>query len=188
MFTLPALPYAYDALEPFIDEQTMHLHHDQHHAAYVKKLNELSPEGDIFSLIKTPGKIANNAGGHLNHSFFWTNLAPSGNFSPQGRLLEKLVTTFGNINTFQDQFTAIALQHFGSGWVWLVMSGPDLKIIETTNQDSPLSLGMTPLLVVDVWEHAYYLKYQNRRADYLAAWWNVVNWTEAMRIYETSNI
>lgn len=174
MFTLPALPYATNALEPFIDTQTMEIHYGKHHAAYVKNLNDLVNDRDESSLEEllkttTDQKIKNNGGGHYNHSLFWQMMAPSG--SPlEGKLLEAINTTFGSLEGFKEKFAAAALGRFGSGWVWLTA---DLKIIDTPNQDTPTE---KVILGLDVWEHAYYLKYQNKRADYVTAWWNVVNW------------
>lgn len=174
MFTLPDLPYSFSALEPHIDAQTMEIHHDKHHAAYVKNLNDLVTDKDETSLAELFAttdnqKIKNNAGGHLNHSLFWQMLTP--NPKPvDGKLLEGINAAFGNFDGFKEKFSAAALGRFGSGWVWLTK---DLKIIDTANQDIPSE---PVILGLDVWEHAYYLKYQNRRADYIAAWWNVVNW------------
>lgn len=177
MFTLPVLPYPTKALEPFIDAQTMEIHHDKHHAAYVKNLNDLVTDQDeksLEELLKTTDnqKIKNNGGGHLNHSLFWQMMTPKP--APlAGSLLEAINTTFGSLDIFKEKFNATGLARFGSGWVWLTK---DLKIIDTPNQDNPIMTGQEVLLGCDVWEHAYYLKYQNKRADYLAAWWNVVNW------------
>lgn len=177
MFTLPELPYSKDALEPYIDAATMEIHHGKHHATYVKNLNDALPdkeEKDLEEVLRTTTdpKVRNNGGGHYNHSFFWQMMAPGG--SPlDGKLLEALNSTFGNLDGFKEKFTAAALGRFGSGWVWLT---PDLKIIDTPNQDSSIMNGQGVILGLDVWEHAYYLKYQNRRKDYVDAWWNVVNW------------
>jgi len=193
MFTLPDLPYAYNALEPYIDEQTMHIHHDKHHAAYVKNLNDALPDAsepveevlkkinEIPEAIRT--KVKNNAGGHANHSLFWQVMSPVKS-APSGKLLEAMNTTFGGVEKFQEVFSAAALNRFGSGWVWLVKDQEKLAIIDTANQDSPVSDGKTPILTLDVWEHAYYLKYQNMRADYIKAWWNVVNWNEVVKRYD----
>jgi len=189
-FTLPPLPYAYDALEPHIDAQTMHFHHDKHHAAYVANLNkavvEINEAGllDIEHLLKNldavPEKIRtavrNQGGGHFNHSLFWQMMKKDGGGEPAGDLARAIDASFGSFSTFKDNFTKAALGQFGSGWAWLVGDGTTLKIEPTPNQDTPLSMGRTPLLGLDVWEHAYYLKYQNKRADYIAAWFNVVNW------------
>lgn len=188
-FELPKLEFAFDALEPYIDAQTMEIHHDKHHATYVKNLNDAlvgQPELlalDINELLisfeKVPEeirtKVINNGGGHANHSFFWTLLSPHGG-SPEGKLKNAIETTFGSLETFKEKFNEAAIGRFGSGWAWLVSDHGKLTIESTANQDSPLTAGKIPLLTLDVWEHAYYLKYQNRRADYAAAWWNVVNW------------
>ena len=195
-FTLPPLPYAYDALEPHIDARTMEIHHDKHHAAYVTNLNKAVadwPEMPDLSkksigvllqnLNSVPEKIRtavrNNGGGHFNHSLFWQMMKPAGGGEPSGELAKAIDSGFGSFTTFKDNFTRAALGQFGSGWAWLVLDGRQLKIESTPNQDTPLSSGRTPLLGLDVWEHAYYLKYQNKRADYIAAWWTVVNWNFA---------
>jgi Fe-Mn family superoxide dismutase len=189
-FTLPPLPYAYDALEPFIDAETMHIHHDKHHAAYVANLNKAIGETPIFgslaiesllqNLNSLPEKIRtavrNNGGGHYNHSLFWQMMKKNGGGEPTGDLAKAIDADFGSFSNFKTQFTEAATKVFGSGWAWLVLDGKQLKIEPTPNQDTPLSTGKTPLLGLDVWEHAYYLKYQNKRADYIAAWFNVVNW------------
>lgn len=193
MFTLPELPYAYNALEPYIDEQTMHLHHDKHHAAYVKNVNDFLKDSDLLnlkiedlvkSLDNVPQdlrqKVRNNAGGHLNHSMFWLIMGSQAT-SPQGKFKQALESTFDNVDSFKEKFTAAAMGRFGSGWVWLIKDNGKLSIVDTINQDSPLMEGKNPLLCLDVWEHAYYLKYQNRRVDYIKAWWNVVNWNEVER-------
>lgn len=190
MFEVPELGYDFGALEPHIDAKTMEIHHDKHHAAYVAKLNEaLSPHpdlqakpieellGDLSAIPETiRSTVRNNGGGHHNHSLFWESLKPGGAKQPSGQLAEKINRTFGSFNDFKSQLTTAALGQFGSGWGWLVKSTSGLEVCATANQDSPLSEAKTPLLGVDVWEHAYYLKYQNRRPDYLEAWWNVVNW------------
>jgi Fe-Mn family superoxide dismutase len=188
---LPALPYAYDALEPTIDEETMHLHHDKHHQAYINNFNaaiekhpELaakSPEALLSDLSAVPDDIRmavrNNGGGHVNHTQFWETMTPGGAKEPGGRLAEALTSTFGSVDDFKKQFNANGATRFGSGWTWLAQDASGkLVLLSTPNQDSPLSEGLTPILGNDVWEHAYYLKYQNKRPDYLAAWWNVVNW------------
>jgi superoxide dismutase, Fe-Mn family len=195
MFTLPELPYAYNALEPYIDERTMHIHHDKHHAAYVKNLNDalvgndqlLSMDIDalVTSLSDVPEairtKVRNNAGGHANHSLFWQIMAanPSGSrLAPSGALKKAIDTAFGGFAQFQEKFSAAALGRFGSGWVWLTVDKGNLTIVDTQNQDTPLTEGKTPILTLDVWEHAYYLQYQNMRVDYIKAWWNVVHWEE----------
>jgi len=190
-FTLPPLPYAYDALEPHIDAQTMQIHHDKHHAAYVANLNKAVATGlpttvspAIETLLKDlnavpeniRAAIRNNGGGHYNHSLFWQMMKKNGGGEPTGDLAKAIDTAFGSFSAFKDNFTKAALGQFGSGWAWLVLDSGALKIEPTPNQDTPLSSGKTPLLGVDVWEHAYYLKYQNKRADYITAWWNVVNW------------
>ena len=188
---LPELPYAYDALEPYIDEQTMRIHHTKHHNGYVSKLNaalekypdlqEVSLETLLRHLPSVPEEIRtavrNNGGGHANHSLFWTVMGPGGGGSPTGELAEAISATFGSFEAFKERFTHAALTRFGSGWAWLALTGfGKLVVYSTPNQDSPYLDGFTPLLGLDVWEHAYYLKYQNRRAEYVNNWWNVVNW------------
>ena len=190
---VPALPYAYNALEPHIDEQTMHLHHDKHHAAYVAKLNgaiEKHPElGNktaeelIRNLTALPedvrGMIRNNGGGHVNHTMFWQIMGPKKGGNPTGAIADAINKTFGGFDAFKEKFEAAGVNQFGSGWAWLVRTrSGEFKITSTANQDNPMSNGEFPVLGNDVWEHAYYLKYQNRRPDYLKAWWNVVNWDE----------
>ena len=188
-FEVPPLPYAYDALEPHIDADTMTLHHDKHHQAYVDKLNgavegtdwaSKSIEDIVANLSDLPADIAgpvrNNGGGHLNHSLFWESMSPDGGGAPDGDLAAEIDAAFGSFDAFKEQFEAAGVGRFGSGWAWLVLDGGELKIVSTPNQDSPLTDGQAPLLGNDVWEHAYYLKYQNRRPEYLKAWWNVVNW------------
>jgi Fe-Mn family superoxide dismutase len=188
MFILPDLPYQKSALEPYVDAETMEIHHDKHHAAYVKNLNDVLPEGldsnleEILShLEKLPSdiqsKVRNQGGGHYNHTLFWKFMTPK-SAAPETRLLEALNTTFGSKDSFREKFSTAAISHFGSGWAWLVINHKQLDIITTSNQDTPLSQGFVPLLCLDVWEHAYYLKYQNRRADYVQAWFNVINWDE----------
>lgn len=198
MFTLPDLPYSFDALEPFIDRQTMELHHDKHHAAYVKNLNDLLMghadllEMDIEELVKNldkipqdlKTKIRNNAGQHYNHSFFWTVMTPLPSLDPKGELLEKINNSFESLKNFKDQFSKSAIGLFGSGWVWLVTEGNNLVIKTTPNGDSPLMDKTVPILGLDVWEHAYYLQYQNRRLEYVQAWWNIVNWDEVNRRFQ----
>jgi superoxide dismutase, Fe-Mn family len=191
--TLPALPYAFDALEPHIDAQTMQIHHGKHHQAYVTNLNAAldkhaalhneSLDSLLAGLAKVPEEIRtavrNNGGGHWNHTQFWTWMAPNAGGEPTGKLANAISSSFGDFAKFQEQFAAAGLARFGSGWAWLVRQSGKLAIISTPNQDNPLMDGTSPndvILGVDVWEHAYYLKYQNRRADYLKAWWNVVNW------------
>lgn len=187
---LPALPYAHDALEPHIDARTMEIHHGKHHQGYVNKLNaaleghrdlqDKSVEELLSDLAAVPAEIRtavrNNGGGHANHSLFWTVLGPDGGGAPSGDLAEAIDSTFGGFDSFREQFQSAAGGRFGSGWGWLVVDGGDLAIVDTPNQDSPLSDGKTPIFGVDVWEHAYYLNYQNRRGDYLSAIWNVVDW------------
>jgi len=190
--TLPPLPYAYDALEPHIDQQTMRIHHDKHHAGYVNNLNKaiegnadlgkLSVEQLIGNLNGVPDAIRtavrNNGGGHANHTLFWELMTPGGAKGPAGGLAKAIDSAFGGLDGFKEQFAKAGMGRFGSGWAWLVQAKDGKLAIESTpNQDSPLMDGKHPLMGCDVWEHAYYLKYQNRRADYLAAWWNVVNWT-----------
>jgi len=188
-FEVPPLPYAYDALEPHVDEATMHLHHDKHHQAYVDKLNgavegtewaDKTIEEIIANLGSLPsdiqGPVRNNGGGHLNHTLFWESMGPDAGGAPSGDLAAAIDAAFGSFDAFKEQFEAAGVARFGSGWAWLVSDGGTLKIVSTANQDSPLTDGQTPLLGNDVWEHAYYLKYQNRRPEYLKAWWNVVNW------------
>jgi len=201
MFTLPDLPYDYSALEPHIDTETMHIHHDKHHATYVKNLNDVligheellnKDINEILSdLSKVPEdirvKVKNNGGGHANHSLFWKIMNGNSNFqlpNPKGELMSAINKTFGDFSTFQEKFSAAGLGHFGSGWVWLVIDGAKLAIVDTANQDSPVSQGKTPILLLDVWEHAYYLKYRNMRADYIKAWWNVVNWKKVEELLE----
>jgi Fe-Mn family superoxide dismutase len=189
-FSVPDLPYAYDALEPTIDEQTMHLHHDKHHQAYVDKANaalegtewaDKEVEEVLRSLDALPGDkqaaVRNNAGGHCNHSLFWKMMSPDGGGAPSGELASAIDSAFGSLDSFKEEFKAAGANRFGSGWAWLVKdSSGNLAVTSTPNQDSPISDGQTPLLGVDVWEHAYYLKYQNKRPEYLDAFWNVVNW------------
>jgi superoxide dismutase, Fe-Mn family len=189
---LPPLPYAFNALEPHIDAQTMQIHHDKHHGGYVNNLNaaiEKHPELATKSaedLLKNLGAvpedirtaIRNNGGGHVNHSMFWQIMGPGKGGAPTGAIADALTGAFGGFDAFKDQFTKAATGRFGSGWAWLVRSGGKLSIESTANQDNPLSDGKHPIMGVDVWEHAYYLKYQNRRAEYLGAWWHVINWEE----------
>lgn len=198
-FALPPLPYAFDALEPHIDAQTMQIHHDKHHAAYVANLNKAvadfpdlgkKPVADLLKdLNAVPEKIRmavrNQGGGHYNHSIFWQMMKKNGGGEPVGELSKTIDKSFGSFAAFKDQFTKSAAGQFGSGWAWLVSAGGDLKIEADPNQDSPLSAGKLPLLGLDVWEHAYYLKYQNRRADYIAAWFNVINWDFVAQRYQS---
>jgi Fe-Mn family superoxide dismutase len=190
---LPKLPYAYDALEPHIDAKTMEIHHTKHHQAYInnaRKLLEshpdllaLGPTALVTDLGKVPENvrtgIRNNAGGHVNHCFFWSVIGPAAGAAPAGPLTEAIAKAFGSSDEFKKQFADAALKRFGSGWAWLCVKEGALKIHSTANQDSPLSEGLRPVLGLDVWEHAYYLHYQNRRADYVAAFWNVLNWIQA---------
>jgi superoxide dismutase, Fe-Mn family len=197
-FTLPALPYDFAALEPSIDARTMEIHHDKHHAGYVNNLNaalEKAPELQSKSLddllqhldavpesVRTA--VRNNAGGHWNHSMFWEIMSPKGGGEPTGKLADAIKKSFGDFATFQTQFADAAAKRFGSGWAWLVKDGGKLSITSTPNQDTPVMEKKHPILGVDVWEHAYYLKYQNKRPDYVKAWWNVVNWPEVGRRFE----
>jgi superoxide dismutase, Fe-Mn family len=198
-FEVPPLPYDYAALEPHIDEQTMRLHHDKHHQAYVDNANKAlegtewadRPVEEVLqSLDSLPEEIRtavrNNAGGHANHSFFWEIMSPAGGGQPQGALADVIDATFGGVDPLIEQVNDAGVKRFGSGWSWLVVDNGSLAVTSTPNQDTPLSEGKTPILGIDVWEHAYYLKYQNRRPEYLAAWWNVVNWDEVARRFETS--
>jgi Fe-Mn family superoxide dismutase len=192
-YTLPKLPYAYDALEPYIDAQTMTIHHDKHHQAYLDKLNaaleghadlaKMPAEDLIRKLDAIPAEIRtavqNQGGGYVNHNFFWKIMGPGKGGQPTGQLAEAINGKFGGFPAFKEAFANAAGSRFGSGWAWLVKGDNGLEIISTANQDSPLSLGKTPVIGVDVWEHAYYLKYQHKRADYVTAWWNVVNWDQA---------
>jgi Fe-Mn family superoxide dismutase len=193
-YELPKLPYAFDALMPHIDAETMQIHHDKHHAAYLTNLiKALEAHPDLkkldpVKLIATPQSlpadikqtVINNGGGHVNHSMFWQMMKPDGGGAPKGELAGAIDAAFGGFEKFQAAFSDAALKRFGSGWAWLVAAADKkLSVISTANQDSPLMNGQTPILGVDVWEHAYYLKYQNRRADYVKAWWNVVNWDDA---------
>jgi Fe-Mn family superoxide dismutase len=190
-FTLPALPYAYNALEPHFDTLTMQIHHGKHHQAYVDNLNKAiagtpNENKSLDELVKQAGSISpavrNNGGGHWNHSFFWESLAPDAGDVQSGALADAIAATFGNFDEFKTKFNAAGVARFGSGWAWLIVKDGKLEINSTPNQDNPLmdvaEVKGTPILGVDVWEHAYYLKYQNRRADYLAAFWNVVNWNK----------
>ena len=200
MFALPKLPYAYTALEPVIDERTMRIHHEKHHGGYVEKLNAAISTLDQYSGVSIEAilrdidavpenirtAVRNNGGGHANHSLYWTVMGPGGGGRPSGNVEKAIEQTFGSFETFQDSFNATALGIFGSGWVFLVVAEGKLAIMDTPNQDSPLSKGMTPILGLDVWEHAYYLTYQNRRFEYIERWWNVVNWQEVERRFAQS--
>ncbi|HUA18706.1 MAG TPA: superoxide dismutase [Bryobacteraceae bacterium] len=192
-FTVPPLPYAFDALEPIIDKLTMEIHHDKHHGGYVTNLNkalESAPALQSKTLeellanncaivpenIRTA--VRNNAGGHINHSMFWTIMAPKAGGAPSGNIAQAITSTFGSFDTFKEKFNAAATTRFGSGWAWLVKNSKGLEILSTANQDSPVMEGNSPIMGLDVWEHAYYLKYQNRRPEYVGAWWGAVNWPE----------
>ncbi|MBO2518727.1 MULTISPECIES: superoxide dismutase [Limnochorda] len=195
---LPPLPYAYDALEPYIDARTMEIHHTKHHATYVNNLNaalesaderlrNLSVEELLRRIDEVPESIRtavrNNGGGHANHTLFWSVMGPGGGGEPTGELAEAISSTFGSFENFKETFSKAAAGRFGSGWAWLVVKDGKLEVTSTPNQDSPLMEGQVPILGLDVWEHAYYLKYQNRRPEYIQNWWNVVNWAEVNRRY-----
>lgn len=199
MFTLPELPYSYSALEPYIDEETLHIHHDKHHATYVKNLNDalagyedwlnkdinevIKDLNDVPEEIRT--KVKNNGGGHANHSMYWEVMCASKDSGkPSEKLGKAINSAFGDFPTFQEKFSAAAAGRFGSGWAWLVIDKGNLIITDTPNQDSPLSDGKTPILLIDVWEHAYYLKYKNVRADYIKAWWNIISWNKVNELFE----
>jgi superoxide dismutase, Fe-Mn family len=195
-YTVPDLPYPYDALEPHIDEATMRLHHDRHHQAYVDRANAAlegtewadKPIEDVLkNLDRLPADkqrpVRNNGGGHYNHTLFWESLSPNGGGAPSGALGDAISAAFGSFDEFKAQLRAAGVNQFGSGWAWLVHDGSGLAIVGTPNQDAPISAGQTELLGVDVWEHAYYLKYQNRRPEYIDAWWNVVDWNKVAERY-----
>lgn len=196
-YTLPELPYAYDALEPHIDARTMEIHHTKHHQAYISKANAAleghddlaakSIEDLMSDLSAVPesirGAIRNNGGGHANHSLFWTVMSPDGGGTPSGELGDDINSTFGSFDAFKEEFSNAAATRFGSGWAWLSVDGGKLVVESTPNQDTPLSEGHTPILGLDVWEHAYYLNYQNKRPDYVAAFFNVINWDEVAKRY-----
>ena len=198
-YEVPALPYPYDALEPHIDEQTMTIHHDKHHQAYVDKVNA-ALEGTEFAdkpieevvanLDAIPedkrGPVRNNGGGHYNHSLFWESMSPDGGGAPDGDLGAAIDSAFGSFDEFKEKFEAAGVGQFGSGWAWLVLDGGSLAVTSTPNQDNPLTDGKTPLLGNDVWEHAYYLTYKNARPAYLKAWWNTVNWTKVAERYSSA--
>ena len=199
-FEVPDLPYPYDALEPHIDEATMKLHHDKHHQAYVDKANDALKGTDwdgkpveevLKNLDQLPDDkrkaVRNNAGGHANHSFFWEIMSPDGGGDPSGALAARIGETFGGLDQLKEQVNAAGVGQFGSGWTWLVHDGSGLAVTSTPNQDSPISAGQTPLIGIDVWEHAYYLKYQNKRPDYLDAFWNVVNWAKVAELYAAAS-
>jgi Fe-Mn family superoxide dismutase len=200
-FTLPELPYAHDALEPHIDAKTMEIHHGKHHKTYVDNLNaalakhpDFNAGDDIDALMRRldevpadiKGAVRNNGGGHANHSLFWKVMGPGGGGAPTGALGDAIESTFGGFDAFKEAWANAGKGRFGSGWVWLVADAGGLQIADTPNQDTPLMEGRTPILGLDVWEHAYYLNYQNRRPDYITAWWNVVNWDEVARRYEAN--
>jgi superoxide dismutase, Fe-Mn family len=199
IYELPPLPYDYTALEPYIDEQTMHLHHDKHHNAYVTNLNnalkdrsghpDVSAEEMVSRLGELPeairAAVRNNGGGHVNHTMFWQIMKPNGGGEPTGALASAIQSAFGSFDALKAAFNDAGVKRFGSGWTWLVLDkSGKLSVTSTANQDNPITDGLYPVMGNDVWEHAYYLKYQNRRPDYLAAWWNVVNWDEIARRYE----
>lgn len=199
-YELPQLPYAYDALEPHIDKETMNIHHTKHHNTYITNVNaalegnaELaakSVEELVSNLDAVPEAIRtavrNNGGGHANHSLFWTILSPNGGGEPSGELAEAIKAKFGSYDSFKEEFAKAATTRFGSGWAWLVVNNGELEVTSTPNQDSPLMEGKTPILGLDVWEHAYYLNYQNRRPDYIASFWNVVNWDEVSKRFSAA--
>jgi superoxide dismutase, Fe-Mn family len=199
-FEVPPLPYDYDALEPHIDEATMELHHDKHHQAYVDKANA-ALEGtewadkEVDEVLRNLGQlpadkqmaVRNNAGGHANHTLFWEIMSPDGGDGPEGGLADAIGSTFGDLDSLKEKISEAGVNRFGSGWAWLVVNDRRLEVTSTPNQDSPVSEDMAPILGVDVWEHAYYLKYQNRRPDYISAWWNVINWPEVARRYDDAS-
>jgi superoxide dismutase, Fe-Mn family len=198
-YAVPPLPYDYDALEPHIDEQTMQIHHDKHHQAYVDKVNAALEGTDwadrpieevLASLDQVPEEkrtaVRNNGGGHMNHTLFWESMSPDGGGRPDGDLGAAIDEAFGSFDDFQGKLKDAGVNQFGSGWAWLVLDGGALAVVPSANQDNPISDGKTPLLGVDVWEHAYYLKYQNRRPDYIDAWWNTVNWARVAERYASA--
>ena len=199
-FSLPDLPYAYDALAPYMSRETLEYHHDKHHQAYVDKANaalegtewaDKDVEAVLSELDSLPsdkqGPVRNNAGGHANHSFFWQVMSPDGGGEPSGDLAAAIEEKFGSFEDFKEKFKNAGIGQFGSGWAWLVHDGSGLEVTSTPNQDSPISQGKTPLLGADVWEHAYYLKYQNKRPDYLDAFWNIVNWDEVSARFDEAS-
>jgi len=199
-YEVPALPYPYEALEPHIDAQTMTIHHDKHHQAYVDKANAALEDTEfadkpieeiIANLDALPedkrGPVRNNGGGHYNHTLFWESMSPDGGGAPDGELASAIDSAFGSLDDFKEQFEAAGVGQFGSGWAWLVLDGGTLAITSTPNQDNPLSAGKTPLLGNDVWEHAYYLTYKNARPAYLKAWWNTVNWSKVAERYSSAS-
>ena len=193
-FVLPPLPYAYDALEPYIDARTMEIHHTKHHAAYVSNLNAALEGTNLEGLTieeilakgaeNIPVAVRNNGGGHANHTLFWESMTKGGGGEPSGPLAEAIKKSFGSFDAFKEKFEAAAKTRFGSGWAWLVLNKGELEVYSTANQDSPIMEGKHPVLGLDVWEHAYYLKYQNRRPDYITAWWSVVDWKKVQERYE----
>jgi superoxide dismutase, Fe-Mn family len=199
-FELPQLPYAYDALEPHIDKETMNIHHTKHHNAYVTNLNNAlegneqllskSVEEVVANLDAVPEAVRtavrNNGGGHANHALFWQILSPNGGGAPTGELADAISNKFGSFESFKEEFGKAATTRFGSGWAWLAVNNGELEVTSTPNQDTPLMEGKTPILGLDVWEHAYYLNYQNRRPDYIASFWNVVNWDEVSKRYSAA--
>ena len=197
-YEVPPLPYDYDALEPHIDEATMKLHHDKHHQAYVDKANAAlegtewadKPVEEVLqnlSASATRDAVRNNGGGHANHSFFWEIMSPDGGGEPDGDLAAAINDKFGDFDSFKEEVKNAGVGQFGSGWAWLVHDGSGLAVTSTANQDSPISDGQTPLLGIDVWEHAYYLKYKNKRPDYIDAWWNVVNWDKVAEHFSSAS-
>jgi superoxide dismutase, Fe-Mn family len=199
-YDVPALPYDYAALEPHIDEATMRVHHDKHHQAYVDKVNAALEGTDwadkpieevIANLSQVPedkrGPVRNNGGGHLNHTLFWESMSPDGGGAPDGQLASAIDDAFGSFDEFKTQVKDAGVGQFGSGWAWLVHDGSGLAVVPSANQDNPLTDGKTPLLGVDVWEHAYYLKYQNKRPDYIDAWWNTVDWAKVAERYSAAS-
>ena len=198
-YEVPDLPYDYDALEPHIDEATMKVHHDKHHQAYVDKVNAALEGTDfadkdieevIANLGDVPedkrGPVRNNGGGHLNHTLFWESMSPDGGGEPEGALADAINDAFGSFDDFKTEMKDAGVGQFGSGWAWLVHDGSGLAVVSTPNQDNPVTDGKTPLLGVDVWEHAYYLKYQNKRPDYIDAWWNTVDWSKVSERFEAA--
>jgi Fe-Mn family superoxide dismutase len=198
VFELPLLPYAFDALEPYVDTMTMQIHHGKHHAGYINKLNkalerhpdlaEKPLEGFLADLEEIPADVRlavrNYGGGHYNHTKFWSAMSPNGGGEPKGKLIVAIENEFGSFSVFKEAFSSAAASIFGSGWTWLGAKDGKLYVISTPNQDTPMTEGLTPILGIDMWEHAYYLKYQNRRAEYISNWWNVVNWEEINRRFD----
>ncbi len=193
-FVLPPLPYAYDALEPYIDARTMEIHHAKHHAGYVNNLNAALEGTDLQGLTieeilakgtgNIPAAVRNNGGGHANHVLFWESMKKGGGGEPSGPLADAIKKSFGSFEAFKEKFETAAKTQFGSGWAWLALNKGELEVYSTSNQDTPLLEGKQPLLTLDVWEHAYYLKYQNRRPDFVSAWWNVVDWNKVQERYD----